>query len=204
MLKTMLHIEPRIDNPIAVNRGSRKWSPAELFARLLWYLVSPLFRFSPRPFWGWRRFLLRLFGASVGKQVHIHPSAKVFIPWNLTIGDWSSIGFDCLIYNLGRLDIGERVTISQRAHLCGGTHDYRDMSLPLVKSEIRIGDDAWICADAFVGPDIEIGEGSIVAARSVVTRSVGSWQIFGGHPAQFIKERPKPAKDQDRFVNLAK
>ena len=82
---------------IEANRSSRKWTRRELVIRMLWELSQPLFRYSPRLLWGWRRFLLRLFGAKVGNQVHIHPSVRVFIPWNLTIGNWSSVGFDALL-----------------------------------------------------------------------------------------------------------
>ncbi|MGC1481993.1 MAG: hypothetical protein WA771_15950, partial [Chthoniobacterales bacterium] len=101
---------------IAANRKVAKYSRGELAARALWGLCRPLFRFSPRICWGWRRWLLRIFGAKVGAHVHIDPSAKIFIPWNLEIGDWSAVGFEALIYNLGPVVIGEKVTISQRAH----------------------------------------------------------------------------------------
>jgi len=175
-----------IDQRISENRSQRKWSLGELVGRVLWGSVWPLFRFSPRLCWGWRCWLLRRFGARVGVGVHIHPSAQIFIPWNLEIGDWSSIGFDALVYNLGPLRVGQRVTISQRAHLCGGTHDYRDPTMPLVKSPISINDDAWICADAFVGPGVTIGSAAVVAARAVVVKRVDSGAIVGGNPAKSI------------------
>lgn len=167
----------------------RKWSPRELVGRMLWAFVWPLFRFSPRLLWGWRCWLLRLFGARVGSQVHIHPSVSVFIPWNLEIGDWSSIGFDVLIYNLGPVRIGRCVTVSQRVHLCAGSHDYRDPSMLLLKLPISIGNDVWICADAFVGPDVIVGEGAILGACATVIRSVAPWQIVAGNPAKEIGTR---------------
>jgi len=170
-------------SPIAENRQQRKWSRGELLGRLMWALVDPAFRWSPRLMWGWRRWLLRMFGAEVGYQVHIHPSATIFIPWNLKIGDWSSIGFDALIYNLGPVTIGERVTISQRAHLCAGTHDHRDPTMPLLKAPITIANDVWICADAFVGPGVEISESAVVGARAVVVKSIGARSIVAGNPA---------------------
>jgi len=174
---------------IAANREQTKWSLRELFGRVLWSSCTPLYRFSPRLAWGWRCWLLRLFGAKVGKHVHIHPTVKVFIPWNLEIGDWSSIGFDALVYNLGIVRIGERVTISQRSHLCGGSHDYESPTMELIKSTITIEDDAWVCADAFVGPGIVVGNGAVVGARSVVTRSVSPWTVVAGNPAHEIKRR---------------
>lgn len=133
--------------------------------------------------------MLVIFGAKIGKHVHIHPSVQVFIPWNLTIGDWSSVGFDALLYNLGPLTIGNRVTISHRAHLCGGTHDYRDPTMPLIKSAITIGDDTWVCADAFIGPDVVVGAGAIIAARAVVVKCVNARKIVGGNPAKVLSTR---------------
>ena len=171
------------------NRAARKWTRKELAGRAIWAACGPFFRFSPRLLWGWRCFLLRLFGAKVGRHVHILPSARIFIPWNLEIGDWSSVGFDALIYNLGPVRIGEKVTISQRAHLCAGSHDFRDPTMPLTKPPIEIGDKAWICADAFVGPGVVVGERAVVAARAVVVRDVGEGQIVGGNPAKEIGKR---------------
>lgn len=174
---------------IASNRAARKWSKKELVGRLLWSLVQPLFRFSPRQFRVWRRFLLRVFGARIGCQAHIDPSVVIAIPWNLEVGNWSAIGQGAVIYSLGKIRIGEAATISQFAHLCAGTHDYRDPALPLIKPPIVIGDKAWVCADAFIGPNVTVGEGAIAAACSVVIKDVAPWTIVGGNPARFIKER---------------
>jgi putative colanic acid biosynthesis acetyltransferase WcaF len=94
-----------------------------------------------------------------------------------------------MIYNLGQVTIGQSVTISQRAHLCAGTHDYTKPDMPLLKPPIRIENLAWICADAFVGPGTIIGEGTVVGARAVVTSNVARWTVVAGNPARFIKER---------------
>ena len=174
---------------IDANRSARKWTTCELVGRVVWAAVIPLFWCSPRVLWSWRRFILRCFGASVSAQVHILPSVRISIPWNLTIGEQSSVGFDTLIYNLGRVYVGRRVTISQRAHLCGGTHDFCDPTMPLVKSPITIEDDAWVCADAFVGPGVTIGAGAVVGARAVVTKDVPPWAIVAGNPAREIGKR---------------
>lgn len=178
---------PSLD--IAANRSSRKWTRKELLGRLLWSLCSPLFRFSPRLLWGWRRGLLRTFGAHIGREVRIDPSARIFIPWNLKIGDWSAVGFDVLLYNLGPLEIGEKATISQRAHLCGGSHDFRDPAMPLLKCAVTIGDGAWICADAFVGPGVIVSKGAVVGARAVVVKDVEAAAIVAGNPARMIGQR---------------
>jgi putative colanic acid biosynthesis acetyltransferase WcaF len=174
---------------IESNRQASKYTIREQLARLTWSVGRAVFRLTPRPCFGWRRALLRLFGAKVGSNVNIYPSALIYYPWNLTIGDWSSIGEWALIYNLGTVSIGQRSTISQRAHLCAGTHDYRDPAMPLLKPPIQIADDAWICADAFLGPGVAIGEGAIVGARAVVTKNVAPWTVVVGNPARFVKNR---------------
>lgn len=170
-------------------RASRPYSPREYLGRVLWALARPLFQFSPRPLFGWRRLLLRLFGARVGRDVHVYPSARIYLPWNLTLGDECSIGEWALVYNLGPVTIGDRATISHRAHLCAGTHDYRDPTLPLLRLPIEIGPQAWVCADAFVGPGRKVGEGAIVGAGAVVVADVLPWQIVAGNPARVIKRR---------------
>src|ERR1700733_5392555 len=103
---------------IAANRKSVKYSKSEMARRLLWGMGQWLFRLSPRPCFGWRRFVLRCFGAKVGAHVHTYGSTRVYFPWNLTVGDWSAIGENALIYNLGTVVIGQKVTISHGAHLC--------------------------------------------------------------------------------------
>jgi len=174
---------------ISANRESVKYSRGELLARVLWMMASPLFRWSPRTFFGWRVFLLRLFGAKIGQDVHIYNSVVVYLPWKLSVGDWSAIGELAYIYNLGPVQIGKRVTVSHRAHLCAGTHDHTSPDLPLIKSPITIHDQAWICADAFVGPGVVVGEGAVVGARAVAVKDVEAWAIVAGNPAHSIGRR---------------
>ena len=171
------------------NRTTRKYRPAEMLRRVLWMLAWPLFRFSPRPLFGWRRFLLRAFGAEIGEEVRTYRTTVVYMPWNLSVGDQSALGEDALIYNLGPVRIGEQVTISQRAHLCAGTHDYRRPDMPLLKPPITVEDQSWICADAFVGPGVTVGEGAVVGGRAVAVRDVPAWTVVAGNPAEFVKKR---------------
>jgi putative colanic acid biosynthesis acetyltransferase WcaF len=174
---------------VAENRKARKYSRGDLARRVLWGCAAPLFRWSPRPCFGWRAFLLRLFGAKIGRHVHIHRTVTIWIPWNLEVGDYAAIGDHAFIYNLGPIAIEERATISHRAHLCAGTHDYTKADFPLLKPPIRIRGQAWVCADAFIGPGVTVGAGAIVAARAVAVKDVAPWTIVGGNPAKWIKER---------------
>lgn len=157
--------------------------------RVAWALVHPAFAFSPRPLWGWRRAMLRAFGATVGREVQVHPTVRITIPWNLSIGDDSAVGDGVILYALGPTAIGARTTISQGAHLCAGTHDWRDPTMPLIKPPVSIGSDAWICADAFVGPGVTVGDAAILGARAVVMKDVGSGVIVAGNPARPIGTR---------------
>jgi len=174
---------------VAENRRAQKYRLGETFRRVLWGVGQWAFRISPRPCFGWRRFVLRCFGARIGREVHLYSSARIYFPWNLELGDWSAVGEEVLIYNLGKVTVGRQTAISHRAHLCAGTHDYSRKELPLLKPPIVIGDEAWICADAFIGPGVTIGRGAVVGARAVVMKDVGALWVVAGNPAVKIKER---------------
>ena len=174
---------------IEENRRAQKYSRAELAGRFLWSCMQPFFRFSPRQWFWWRTFLLRLFRARIGHDVHIYGSVKIYLPWNLEVGAETAIGEYAFIYNLGPVVIGKRVTVSHRVHLCAGTHDHTRREFPLVRARIDIGAEAWICADAFVGPDVTIGEGAIVGACAVAMKDVAPWTIVAGNPARVINQR---------------
>lgn len=189
-MDTVPKLEPGREIDIATNRAARKWTRAELIGRAVWeILAAPMFALTPRPLWLWRRLLLRAFGAQIGAQAHICPTVRIQIPWNLCMGDYSAIGDRALIYNLGRIKIGANATISQNAHLCAGSHDFRSPAMALLKLPITIGDGAWICADAFIGPDVAIGDGAVVAARAVVVRDVEANVVVAGNPAVMVNRR---------------
>ena len=175
---------------VAANRASRPWSRRETAARVAWALAGPLFRLSPRPLWGWRRALLRLFGARVGAGVHVHPTVRVTMPWNVSLDPLCAVGDGARLYALGPIRIGARATVSQGAHLCAGTHDLADPARPLVKAPIAVGADAWICADAFLGPGVTVGDGAVVGARAVAVRAVPAGARVAGNPARPIGAAP--------------
>jgi putative colanic acid biosynthesis acetyltransferase WcaF len=162
----------------------------EKLGRMLWELVQPtIFRFSPRPLYGFRVMLLRMFGATVGRHVHIHPAVRIAVPWNLRIGHHTAVGDSAILYSLGKIDIGQYVTISQYAHLCAGTHETKTRVMTLLKTPITIGNDVWIATDAYVGPGVHVGDRAVVGARASVYSDVPADQVVGGNPAKFIRLR---------------
>jgi putative colanic acid biosynthesis acetyltransferase WcaF len=167
----------------------RSWYPKKLLWSIVWNL---LFRYSPRNFRGWRVQLLNLFGAQVDQTVNVRPSARVWHPWLLTMGAHSCLADDVIIYNLGPVSIGAHTVISQHTYVCNGTHDYTQPNLPLLRPTMSIGSGVWICAKAFIGPGLKIGDNSLVAAAAVVTKDVPANMIVGGNPARVIKPRPMP------------
>ncbi|MDF7826692.1 hypothetical protein P4B35_21865 [Pontiellaceae bacterium B12227] len=177
------------------NRSAQKYALRVQVMRIFWGIGKLLFRAVPRPLYAPRRFLLRCFGARIGRKVNIAHSASIYFPWNLEIGDWSAIGEGTRIYNLGKISIGARATISQGAHLCAGTHEFSAPATPLLTPPIRVDGQAWICADAFVGPGVTVGEGAVVGARAVVVKDVDPWAIVAGNPAKFIKTRELKGND---------
>ena len=174
---------------VTQNRAAQKWTAREKLGRILWALARPVFRLTPRPIWILRVWLLRLFGAKIGSQVHIYPTVRISIPWNLSIGDQVAIGERAILYALGPITVGSRTVISQYSHLCAGTHDYRDPAFLLLKKPIEIGADVWVCAQSFIGPGVVIGEGAIIGACSVVMKNVPPRVVGNGNPFQIRKSR---------------
>lgn len=170
-------------------------SLANRLARLAWKIgYFSLFRFTPTPLHGWRRQVLRLFGAKIGSRVVIYPSARIWAPWKLEVEDEVTIGWDCELYNVATIRIGHGAIVSQHGYLCTASHDLRNQ-FQLMAAPINIEVKAWIAADAFVGPGVVVGEGAVVGARCVVTRSVEAWSIVAGNPASVIGYRPMTARN---------
>jgi putative colanic acid biosynthesis acetyltransferase WcaF len=138
-----------------------------------------------------------MFGAKIGSHCNVRPGVRVVHPWLLTVGSWTCLGDGSVIYNLGPVTIGDHTTLSQEVYVCAGTHDYTQPHLPLQRPPIVIGGGVWICAQAFIGPRVRIGDNSIVAARAVVVKDVPPGVIVGGNPARVLKPRPMPAPPPD-------
>jgi len=160
--------------------------------RFLWGIIYILlFRFSPRPLHAWRSFLLRCFGAKVGKSCHIYPTAKIWAPWNLTCDDVVAIADEVIIYNPSQVFLGSHCIVSQQAYLCGASHNYNEPSCPVISAHINIGSYAWVCARATVQMGVTLQEGAILGLGAIATKDLDSWTVYAGIPAKKIKLRKK-------------
>lgn len=167
------------------------YSLGNKFHRLCWNICCILlFRpFGLPIFKRWRNFVLRCWGADIGKGSIVHSSVVIWAPWNLQIGQRTCIGPYSIIYNPGKIILGSKVVVSQYAYLCTATHDYTSHLNTLYWKNIVAEDYAWICANAFVGPGVHIGEGAIVGAGAVMMNDAEAWGVYAGNPAKFIKKR---------------
>jgi putative colanic acid biosynthesis acetyltransferase WcaF len=156
----------------------------------LWLVVSlVLFRLCPFSFSALKRVLLRAFGASIGRNVTIKPQVKITFPWKLTVGDHVWLGEECWLLNLERVVIGSNVSISQRAFLCTGSHDYKKTTFDLITRPITLEDGVWIGASCWVGPGVTVESHSVLTAGSVATKNLAANGIYRGNPAVLVKQR---------------
>ena len=166
------------DPTIHFNRGK---STASFAA---WYLVKCVFLLSAFP-WpsSLKVALLRLFGASVGRDVVIKPRANIHFPWKFSLGSHAWIGEGVEIYNFDPVIIGSHVCLSQQVVLCSGDHDFRDSRFSYRNSPISIEDGVWLQARAFVCPGASVGRESVVTACSMVKGDLPGNRVCSGSPA---------------------
>lgn len=161
-----------------------------IFTVQLWWIVqSTLFRMSPQFMYGWRRFLLRLFGAKIGKKVLFRPGVKITYPWKVSVGANSWIGDNTELYSLAEIEIGDNVAIAQGVAIICGSHEFRKSTFDIYALPIKIESECWLCAGSFVHQGVILGRGSIVGARAVVQESTESYSINVGFPAKKVGTR---------------
>lgn len=161
------------------DRGRPGW-----FVLLWWLVQETTFPLTPQPLHFLRRFILKLFGARLGRGVSIRPTARFTYPWKVEIGDYSWVGDDVVFYSLDRIRVGEHCVISQKSYLCTGSHDAQDRAFGLVVNPIAIGNGAWIAADCFIGPGVQIGANALIGARSSVFSNMPEGQVCWGTPCR--------------------
>jgi putative colanic acid biosynthesis acetyltransferase WcaF len=167
---------------------------SKVYVQLWWLVQSTLFAMSPQAMYGWRAWLLRLFGARIGRGAIIRPSVRIPYPWKLTIGDYCHIGDEVHLYTYAEIEIGNCAVISQRSYICTGSHDYTSPTFELFAKKIVIEAEAWVAMDVFVAPGVTIGRGAVIGARSSVFHDVPSGTIAVGTPARIIGERRMQAR----------
>ncbi|WP_324826574.1 putative colanic acid biosynthesis acetyltransferase [Qipengyuania zhejiangensis] len=185
-------VEP-LDAGLAKSRtGGPSFSLGNRISRVVWQLCWLLLaRWTPAPLHGWRAFILRLCGARIGTGCRVHGSARIWLPTNLSLGDNVLIGPHAILYNQGRIVIGNDSVVSQRAHLCASSHDVDDPDFQLILRPIALGEHCWIAAEAFVGPGVSMADGAVLAARGALFEDAAAWTIYRGNPATAVRKRAR-------------
>ena len=172
--------------------GGPSFSLRHRFFRGIWNAAWLLLAsWTPPPMHGWRRFLLRLFGARIASTARIYGSSRVWYPPNLEMGEHSVIGWETFCYTQAKIVVEDFAIISQRSHICTGTHDIDDPDFQLIAKPIIIKRRAWIASDAFVGPGVTVGEGAVLGGRGVTFKSLEAWTVYGGNPARILRNRKR-------------
>jgi putative colanic acid biosynthesis acetyltransferase WcaF len=163
---------------------------ANLSKRLAWFFCNAIFLQNPiNPSSGLKVWLLRLFGAKIGKGVTLKPSINIKYPWFLKIGDHVWVGEEVWIDNLKTVTIGHHCCISQGAMLLSGSHDYKSPTFDLIAKEIILDDGVWIGAKAIVCPGVRCGTHSVLSVSSVATSDLDAYGIYQGNPAKLKRQR---------------
>lgn len=170
------------------------------FALLWWLVEATLFRGSLHHLYGFRNWLLRRFGATIGRGVKIRPDARFYYPWRVAIGDYSWIGNGAMLYSLAPITIGAHCIVSQEAYLNTGNHDITSPTFDLITQPIVIEDGAWVGARAFVNLGVTIGANAVIGAMSNVTKDMPAGMVCVGNPCKPIKPRGLRLPDADGRV----
>lgn len=177
---------------VDLSRTSRRgYHPGRSYPyRALWLLVEALVFLNPvvAPY-GIKRWVLRRFGARVGRRVIIKPNVHVKYPWHLAIGDDAWIGERCWIDNYVSVRIGASAVVSQGAYLCTGNHDWSDPGMGLVVKPITVEDGAWVGAFVKLAPGVIVGREAVVTLGSVLLQDAEPRAIYTGNPAVRVRDR---------------
>lgn len=172
------------------HEGGPSFSLSNRLFRALWNLSwAVLASWTPPPLRGWRRFLLKAFGAQMGAHTDVRGSARVWYPPHLHMADRTVLAERVNCYNMAPISLGQGALVSQGAHLCAGSHDISTPEFQLIAKPIVIGAKSWIAAEAFVGPGVVVGEGAVLGARGVAFTALEPWGVYAGNPAKWIKRR---------------
>lgn len=166
------------------------YRPGPRWKIVLWFLINSLLihTYLPIPV-SLKRWVLRLFGAKLGREVVIKPGVNIKYPWLLKTGDHVWIGEQVWIDNLSDVVIGNNVCLSQGALILTGNHDYRQPTFDLTTRPITLEDGVWIGAKAVVCAGVTCHSHAVLAVNSVATRSLEAYGIYQGNPAVLVRQR---------------
>lgn len=163
---------------------------ASAIKEAFWLVVRKfVFEINPFPWYPLKSFVLRLFGARVGRGVVIKPGVKITFPWKLSVGNHVWLGEDSWLINLVSITIEDSVCISQGAMLCTGNHDFKSRRFNLITQEIHIKRGSWIAANAWVGPGVLVESHAVLCAGSVTNHDLEPYGIYQGNPAVKVRVR---------------
>ncbi len=162
---------------------------ANAFKRFLWYCTNAVWLNSAFPVSGFKIFLLRLFGAKIGKGVVLKPHVNIKYPWRLKIGSNVWIGEYVWIDNLADVSIADNVCISQGAMLLCGNHNYKKTAFDLIIGDIVLEEGVWIGAKAIVCPGVICRSHAVLSVNSVASGTLEAYSFYQGNPARKTKER---------------
>lgn len=139
-----------------------------------------------------RNFLYKnIFHMNIGKNVVIYYGAEIRAPWNIHIGEGTVIGDKAILDGRSGIKIGKNVNFSTGVWIWTNQHKVNDISFGIEGKPVIIEDRVWLSNRTIILPGVTVGEGAVVAAGAVVTKSVEPFVIAGGVPARKIGEREK-------------
>lgn len=121
---------------------------------------------------------------------------------DVVIGDRTRVGLSNTI--IGPVKIGNDVRLAQNVVLSGLNHNYQEIDSPIHTQGVSthpiiIEDESWLGANVVVVPGVTIGKHSIVAAGSVVTKSVPAYSVVAGNPARVLKKYDHTTKTWNKI-----
>lgn len=165
--------------------------------RVLWLVTwFVACSWTPPPLWRWRAMVLRAFGARIGRRCDVRGSVSVWYPPNLVMEDEAMLASGVRCYNVAPIILRAGALVSQRAYLCAASHDVSLPSFPLSPRPIVIGRQAWVAAEALVGPGVTVADGAVLGARGAAFADLDAWTIYRGNPATKLRarvRRPEPS-----------
>ncbi|MBC7425286.1 MAG: colanic acid biosynthesis acetyltransferase WcaF [Bacteroidia bacterium] len=162
---------------------------AGMLKQICWYVVSIMFFKTGFPFYPPKCYLLKLFGAKVGKNLSIKPHVTIKYPWKLTIGNNVWIGEQVWIDNLEMVTFRDNVCVSQGSLILCGNHNYKSPTFDLLTGPVTLNEGCWIGARCIITAGVEMGSHSVLLSGSVASKNLEPYKIYRTHAAEFVKDR---------------